>query len=253
MTGYAPLLVKELKEQLRTFKLLALFVVLALLGVGGMVALAFLPELLRLSGDAPGIVFPELTAVDALASYDNSVVQLGLLTVVLMAMGSVARERERKTALVILSKPVSVAAYVLAKLTAYAGSIMLTVAVLGGVAFVYATTIFDGSLSGSGVLAMIGTEALYLVFVAAVTIGASCLFRNQLPAAMVAFGVLALLTITAPLPLIGQHLPGAVTGWGLALMSGQEIEPRWTAVIVTLVIAGTALLFGIRRLRRAEV
>ncbi|MEX2598978.1 MAG: hypothetical protein WD533_04905, partial [Dehalococcoidia bacterium] len=108
MTGFVPLLTKELKEQIRTFKLLALFAVLAMLGVGGMVALAFLPELLRLSGGSGEFLFPEFDAAGALANYDANLVQIGLITIVLIAMGSVARERERKIAQVVLSKPVSV-------------------------------------------------------------------------------------------------------------------------------------------------
>jgi ABC-2 type transport system permease protein len=253
MTGFYPLLVKEFKEQIRTFKLLAIFLVLLLLGVGGMVALAFLPDLLRLTGEDAGIQLPQVTASGALASYDSSVVQIGLLTMVLIAMGSVARERERKTALIILSKPVSVAAYVGAKLVAYSGSVILTVVVLGLVAWAYAVAFFEGNVALGGLFAMIGTQALFLTFVVAVTIGASCLFRNMLPAAVVAFATLMGLAISSALPVIGQHLPGAVTGWGLAIMAGQDPDPRWSAVAVTILTGAASVFFGWWRLSRTEV
>jgi len=82
VNGYRVLLAKELEEQLRTYRLLVVSAVLLLLGVGSMIMLLFLPQLLSLSGET-GIVVPEQTAIDALNSYHGNIMQVGFITVVL--------------------------------------------------------------------------------------------------------------------------------------------------------------------------
>ncbi|MEX2599488.1 MAG: hypothetical protein WD533_07520, partial [Dehalococcoidia bacterium] len=65
--------------------------------------------------------------------------------------------------------------------------------------------------------------------------------------------VLMGLAIASALPGFGQHLPGAITGWGLEVMSGEEAEPRWSALAVTLLAGTGAVGFGWWRLSRGEV
>ena len=109
---------KEMKEHLRTFRLLAVVGVLGVFGLATPVLLAYLPEILALSGDtgAMPIEFPDFTAADAVKSYLDTVGQIGLLTTILVAMGTIAQERERGTAALVLSKPVGTGAFVLAGL-----------------------------------------------------------------------------------------------------------------------------------------
>ena len=118
MTGLRHLFFSELMAQVRTYRLLTYAAALFVTGIGSMITLRYLPDILELTGEDIVIQFPEQTAVDAMLGYGGNVAQIGTLLVVLLAMGSVARERENGIASLILSKPVSESAYVLAKLLA---------------------------------------------------------------------------------------------------------------------------------------
>lgn len=249
MSGFRVLLAKELEEIVRTQRALAIFAVLFMFALGGMIALLFLPELLSLAEET-AVSFPEQTVFDALASYDGNIVQIGLITVVLVAMGSVARERERGTATLVLSKPISTAAYVLAKVSAYVGTVVVAGFILGVVAVFYAAQLFPGDAATGGSLAMVGTE---MAFVATVTVASSCMTRSQFKAAGIAFVSLLALTAGAALPLVGDFVPGAVTGWGVGLMLGSDPDPRWGALAVMVVTAISFVYVGWWRLRSSEV
>ena len=252
MKGFGVLLAKELEELVRTFRVLLIFGVLLSLAFGSMIALLFLPELLSLADEA-AISLPEQQVTDALSSYDGNIIQIGLIIVVLVAMGSVARERERGTAILVLSKPVSTAAYVGAKIAAYAGVVALIGLVLGLLAVFYATRLFPGEADMGGAMAMVGTEIVYLAFLAVVTVASSCMTRSQFKAAAIAFFSLLSLTISANLPLVGEYLPGAVTTWGLGLMLGADPDPRWPALAVMVLTAAMYAYAGWWRLRTTEV
>lgn len=252
MNGFRVVLAKELEEILRTHRALAIFATLLTFALGGMISLLFLPELLSLAEET-AITFPEQTVLDALASYHGNVIQIGLIAVVLVAMGSVARERERGTAVLVLSKPVSTAAYVLAKITAYVATVLVVGLILGALAVFYAAQLFPGEADTTGSWVMVGTEVLYLAFVATVGVASSCMTRSQFKAAGIAFVALLALTAGSGLPLIGQFLPGAVTAWGASLMQGADPDPRWGALAVTLMTAAAFSYVGWWRLRSTEV
>ena len=207
MSGFPVLLAKELEELLRTYRALVVFGVLFTFALGGMIALLFLPELLSLA-DETEISFPEPTATDALSSYHGNIVQIGLITVVLVAMGSVARERETGTAIIVLSKPVSTAAYVLAKITAYVATVVLAGLGLGLIAVFYSAQLFPGETDSTGSMAMVGTEMAYLALAAVVTVASSCMTRSQFKAAAIAFVSLLSLTAGSNIPLVGEFVRG---------------------------------------------
>src|SRR3989304_3459320 len=96
---------KEIREYLKTYKLLIVGAVFLLFGLSTPLIFKFLPEILRLSGEELPIALPAFTAADALKSYVSNLGQVGLLVAVLVAMGVIAQERERGTAVMTLCKP----------------------------------------------------------------------------------------------------------------------------------------------------
>ena len=69
MTGFTPLLKKELKEQLRTYRLLIITVVFLLFGLSTPLLLKYMPKLLELAGEDIVINMPPPTALQALEEY----------------------------------------------------------------------------------------------------------------------------------------------------------------------------------------
>ena len=107
----------------------------------------FMPALLRSIEGAEQFadLIPEPSAVDAMTQYIKNVTQFGFVLAVLLGMGAVAGEKERGTAAMILSKPMSRWAFVVSKFTAQAivYTFGFAVAALGAA---YYTTILFGPI-----------------------------------------------------------------------------------------------------------
>ena len=112
VTGFGVLLRKELLEQWRTLRLPVIAAVFVLIGLGSPLLARFTPELVEALGGAQfQIVLPPPTTADAVDQLIKNVSQFGILVAVLLAMGSVATEKERGTAGLILTKPASRGAF----------------------------------------------------------------------------------------------------------------------------------------------
>src|SRR5689334_7566257 len=120
MAGFMPLLRKELREQWRTARLPVAVVVFLLIGFTAPLLAKYTPEIAKRasrSGQVQ-IIAPPGTAKDAIDQLTGSLSQLGLFAAVLLGIGTVAREKERGTAALLLAKPVDRTAFLGAKFVA---------------------------------------------------------------------------------------------------------------------------------------
>ena len=118
MKGLGSLVKKEIREQLRTYRLVIVGGIFLFFGITTPLLLKYLPEILKLVGEDVMIEFPPPTAVQSLVEYAGTIGQIGVLIAVLVGMGCVANELKNGTAVMTLSKPVSRGAFVGAKLIA---------------------------------------------------------------------------------------------------------------------------------------
>jgi len=207
MRGFGPLLRKELLEQWRTRRLLVVAVVFVALGIGSPYLARYTAELIEALGGAPfEIEVPEPTVADAVTQFLRNLGQAGILTSVLLAMGSVATEKERGTAALLLSKPVSRGAYLGTKLVAIGVTLAvgLLLAAVGG--YAYTTFLFEAP-SAAGWMGMTALLFLSLLSYAALTFLGSTLTRSVVAAAAIGVGGMILLAIVASLPTIAPYLP----------------------------------------------
>ena len=102
MKGLTPLLKKELKEQLRTYKLLIVGGIFIVFGITTPLMLKFLPEILKIAGEQMVLDIPPPTAAQSLAEYAGTIGQVGVLVAVLIAMGCIANELRRGTVVMTL-------------------------------------------------------------------------------------------------------------------------------------------------------
>jgi ABC-2 type transport system permease protein len=251
MRGFRALLKKEVREQMRTHRLLIVAAVFVVFGMATPLLLKFLPQLLELAGEGMEITLPPPTAATVFGEYASTMLQVGVLVAVLMAMGSIARERERGLAAMILSKPVGLGAYILAKLTAVSGSFAVAMAAGGAGCYYYTTALIEPA-NASAFVGLNLLLALFLVFCLSVTMLLSSLFRNQLAAGGIALAVLIGQALLAQVPIVGEYVPGQLAGWGTGMLSGPH-PTAWPAVGVTVALTA-ACLFGARvALRRREL
>jgi ABC-2 type transport system permease protein len=251
--GLGSMLRKELIEQWRTRRVLVVAVVFTALGIGSPLLARYTPELVKaLAGDQFQIVVPPPTAADAVSQFLKNLGQAGVLTAILLAMGSVAVEKERGTAALLLTKPVSRGAFLLAKLLAIAATLLVGL-LLGAIAGYYYTLILFEALPPLGWAAMAGLLLLSLVAYASLTFLGSVLSRSSLAAAAIGIGAMVVLAIVSALPSVGPFTPGGLSAPGAAIAVGKDPGSLIGPLLVNL--AGVVAIVGVAWLafRRQEL
>ena len=234
---------KELLEQWRTRRLVAVGAVLLFFGFLSPLSAKLLPDLMKSLGDTGGIVIelPPPTAQDGLLQYVKNTSQFGVLLAVLLAMGALAQEKERGTAAMVLSKPVSRANFLLGKFVALTLVFGLCLALAGLACYYYTIVLFEGS-GGARFVEMNLLLALFVEFYLAVTLLGSTIARSQVMAGGLGLGAIFVVAILGALPRLGEYMPTALLEWARVLMVGTG-EPAWGAVAISL--GGIIVCLGI--------
>lgn len=249
--SFTILLRKEIKEQVKTYRLLIVVAVFLLFGLSTPLMLKYLPDILKLSGEQIPIQIPAFAAADSLKSYLGNLGQVGVLVAVLVGMGSIAQERERGTAVMTLCKPVGFGAFALAKLTA----LVLTLAVglaLGALGCYFYTVLLLGNVDGPSFILMNLLVAAYFVVCLSVTLMYSAFFKSQLAAGALALVSLIGAALVGSIPLVGQYSPNALMSWARGLATGRAVT-FWPALVVSGLVVVASLLAGWQMLRTKEL
>ena len=246
MTGFATLLRKELLEQWRTLRLPVIAAVFFLIGLGSPLLARFTPELIESLGAGQiQIVIPPPTTPDAVDQLIKNVSQFGILVAVLLAMGSVATEKERGTAGLILTKPASRGAFLAAKLFAIGATLAISTLLASAAAWFYTAVLFE-ALPVAGFAASALLQWLALMTFASITFLGSTLTRSALAAAGI--GVLAFIVIgfLSVFPSIAPYLPvglGApARALALGIPAGDVVGPVLANAALVVVMAALSWL-----------
>lgn len=229
------LLGKELREILRTYKLYTIPGIFLLFGFASPILTKLLPEMLGSMMEEMGMQLPEQTWLDSYGQLFKNLIQMGILAVILTTMGTIADERNKGVAQLVLTKPVSRTGYILAKYVAN----LLLVGISALLAFLatwfYTDILFEGTQFGPGFTA-IGVYILYAAVVLAITIFSSAITKSTLAAG--GLSILGLIIISL-LPLLGETLhkysPGSLTAHlNSALTSTADTAQMGWAVAVAV-------------------
>ena len=252
--NFFPVLQKELTELSRTKRLLIVAAVLVLFGLASPLLAKLTPDLLK---SVPGLppemasLIPTPTVADAVGQYVKNMSQFGILLALLMGMGSVAQEKERGTATMMLTHPVPRLTFLLAKFAAlgliFAAS--LSLAALG--CWYYTLLLFSALPWGSFLALNALMLVVFLVYIAMVLL-CSTLARTQGIAAGLAFAALVLVAGVGSLPRIGEYMPGQLFNWAGSLVLGGG-EPAWLALWISLGIITSAVFVAWLVFRRQEL
>ena len=247
MIGLGPLLGKELREQWRTRRLLVVAVVFTALGIGSSFLARYTPELIQALGGVPfEIEFPEPTLADAANQWLRNLGQAGILTAILLSMGSVATEKERGTAALLLTKPASRGAFLAAKLLAI-GATLATSLVLASVSGYFYTFLLFEPPPIAGWIGMTALMLLALLAYVALTFFGSTLTRSAMAAAGLGVAGMIGLAAVSALPAVSPYTPAGISGQpALALGTGADpgglIGPVLANVALVLALAGMSWL-----------
>jgi ABC-2 type transport system permease protein len=254
MSGLGPLLRKELLEQVRTMRLFVVAIVFALFGILSPLTAKYLPEIVKAvaGSQLPSLVLPTPRTADAVDQLLKNVAQFGVLTAILLAMGAVAGEKERGTAAMLLTKPASRAAFLLAKLLAIGLNLLVATVVAAALGYYYTLVLFE-PLPLGGYVAMTLLLWLELMAYATLTFLGSTLAPS--PAAGAGLGVLFLVVtgIVSALPSIGAYTPPGLLGPARALALGQPGGDLGAPLAATLVLVVAAVALSWLAFRRQEL
>jgi ABC-2 type transport system permease protein len=252
MRGYGVLLSKELTEQWRTGRLPVVAVIFLLFGLASPVLAKYTPEIVKLAASSIDIRMPTPTINDAVAQVIKNLNQVGMLTAILLAMGSVANEKESGTAAFVLVKPVSRSAFLAAKFSGLALTMAAAVLVCGLAAYLYTDLLF-APLSVLGFAAAGLVILLGLLEIAAVTFLGSTLVRSSIPAAGIGLVALVIAGVGSSLPNVGRFTPLGLNELASDLALRQTATGWDWPVIANAGVVVIALAASLLAFRRQEL
>jgi ABC-2 type transport system permease protein len=213
MMGFRVLLIKELREQFRTNRIVAVAAVFVLFGILGPVTDRYMKELIDAIGSQSGgftIQVPGPSLPNDLGQIVKNLSQFGIICALLLAMGSVAWEKERGTAGMILTKPASRAAFLAAKLIAISATLGIATVLGTGVAYIYTWILYPSAFSLVGYIEMAALLWWILVVFTAITLLGSTITRSAIAAAGIGLVALLVMGLVGALPVIGPYVPSSL-------------------------------------------
>ncbi len=247
-------LAKEWLEQRRTHRLLIVCLIFLLFGLMSPLLAKFMPEIFKMVPGAEQIasIIPPPTVADAVTQYLKNLTQFGLIIAVLMGMGMVSQEKDKGTAAMVLAKPLSRTAFILAKPAALGISLLIGTALAAAAGYYYTLLLFE-ALPIGGWLAMNGLLLVYFGVYAALSLLASTINRSVLVSGAVAVGFVIVLSLVEIVPAAGKLLTKGLLGWAGNLGMGIAAEPAWGALAVCLGLIAAALTASVLIFRRQEI
>lgn len=240
MKQFNVFLLKELREAVRSFKLLWIPLVFLSLGVSDPLVNYFMKDIMEAVGNLPEgfeIFMPELAPADLLAASTSQFQLIGIIVLIAVYVGSVSRERQNGTAALIYSRPISYLTMFLSKWAAVSLVSLLSV-VAGYAGSMYYTAVLYGTVEWDRFFVMVGVYSLWIVTLMAVTLMFSAAFRTAVAA--------SLAILIGPIGLLIDSLIGGfwtVTPWKLGnyapLYVTGSVEPAtlgFTALLTFLIL-----------------
>lgn len=246
---------KELVQMWRTKRLLAVAAVFGLFGMASPVMAYFMPQMFKAIPGAEQFagLIPQPTVVDALTQFSKNITQFGFILAIFMGMSAVAGEKERGTASLVLSKPMTRWAFVTSKFTAqalvYIAGFLL--ALLG--AFFYILVLFGPFNFGTLAFITFLLLAWLLPFVA-ITLVSSVIGGSTTGAAGIALVGAVVLLLAGNIPQYGSLMPSGLTAWAGQIGAGmQPVSPNGGALAASLVLTVVGLVVAIAVFEQQEL
>ncbi len=211
MNGFSTLLRKEVLEQWRTFRLPGVCLVLLVFGLISPILAKYLPEIVEQFAGQFEINVPPPTSKDAIDQIIKNLGQMAPIAAILISMGAIATEKQRGTAALVLTKPVTRTAFIAAKFAALvvtlgAGTVL---GCAGG--YVYTAILFE-TLPVWGFIVFTALMLLSILVYAAFTFLGSTVLRSAMLAAGLGLAAFVLTAGLSAVPAVERFMPMGLYG-----------------------------------------
>lgn len=249
------LLIKELRQGWRSFRIPAFFLVLLFFALLDPLTMKYMGEIMEWVGGDIQVIFPEPTSTQAFSQFMTSASQLGFFALVLISMGLVSNEKNSGVASWILTQPISRRDYLLAKLSVISLTIMGGMLGAGLVAYLYSWSLLGSLPFLPAFLSMLGLS-VYGIFLLSITILGSILFKSAWGAGILTFVVMAgnsvIHMLSSRLEFI-YYLPYGYVSSAHEAFTGIDGGLFLGRLVVTLVLVGVLFMFSNRQFSRQEL
>jgi ABC-2 type transport system permease protein len=255
MTGFGAFLGKEFREILKTWRIWVLPGIVLFFAASGPPLAKITPELLGslMAEQQTGIVIqlPDPTYVDAYLQWTKNLSQIVLFAVIIMFGGVISSEKKSGTSVLVLTKPLSRTAFVIAKFVSQV--MLLAGAVLTGALITWGVTyaVFGEAPLGPLAGATGAWLALAVLFVAVMLL-LSALMDSQAGAAGLGFGVYIAISIAGLWEAALKYSPAALVGAPTEIAMGKGQAVAWP-VASALLIAAACVIGAVAAFRRREL
>lgn len=237
---------KEITEMVRNYKIIWIPIVFILIGIMQPISYYYMPEILDSMGNLPAgtvLEMPIPTAAETLLSVLSNYGMLGVLILVLSAMGIVSSERQSGVVTMVMMKPVSHASYILSK---WAGLVTITFMsfVIGYLASWYYTDLLIGSVAVERIIQSICIYSIWLLFIVTLTLLFSTIMRGYGSTAFLS--ILAIISLSLTTSFFSEYMkwsPAKLTDYTGQLLMGGELNSNFPLTFITTIASIIAILF----------
>lgn len=253
MSGFRAFLGKELREIVKTWRIWVLPGIVLFFAVTGPVIARFTPQLLQAVAPDTGLVIqiPDPTFLDAYLQWTKNLVQIVTFAIIIIFAGAVSAERRSGTAVLVLTKPLSRSAFVVAKYLAQGALLIGTVAV--GTAITWALTY--AVFGEAPLLPLAQATGVWLVWglmVLGIMVFLSSLVGSQAGAAGLGLGAFVLLSIASIWAPAVRYSPAGLLGAPTDILVGRAGYLLWP-VVTGFALTGVTLAKAVWAFSRKEL
>ena len=249
MNHFAVFFKKELKESVKTYKLLLLGIVFLILGIMNPLVAKLTPDLLAsFLPEGMSITIPEPSSLDSWAQFFKNIQQMGLIVVLLVFSGVLTNELSRGTLVLLLTKGLPRQTVILAKYAAMLVLWTMSVAISHVVTWVYTVYLFPDNLSQNLFFATFCLWFFGALLLAVLLLGGT-LVSSSYGSLLVTGGLVVLLNLLNLFSALKECNPLALATKNMDVVSGavavSELYPQIgiTVALILVTLGLTVLLF----------
>lgn len=245
---------KETKESIRTYALLIMAVVFAVLGIMNPLVAKLTPELIpKLMPEGINITMPEPSSLDSWSQFFKNIQQMGLVVTMLVFSGSLPNEVAKGTLINLLTKGLSRRAVIFAKYAAMAAIWTLSMAISFVVTWTYTIYFFPDGKAQHVLLAAFWLWT-FGAFLLAVLLCAATLVVSSYGSLLISGAAVVTLMILNVIPAVQKYNPLSLAGRNMDLVTG-NIGPASLvpALIITLVAIPLLILLAAQKFAKKQL
>jgi len=253
--SFKAFLKKEIMEIFKTSKIIVIPSLFLFFGIMSPLSARYTNQILALVGEQQGIkiILPDPTYIQAYEQLFKNIFFILIIAAIMVFAGSIADEKSKGTAVLVLTKNLSRTGFILSKLLAavllFSVSYALCIA-----AFIYYTFLLFHEFANPGTLIAILSFWVFGIFIISLTFLASILGKSYTAAVVGGFMGYVGFSAIAALPYIGRYSPGILQGLSVEL--ARNTKPLGDAVLpfaVALVMAILAIVLGLAAFKKQEI